>query len=190
MLGVVLAGGRSRRMGQDKSQLTLPNGLTQAEHAEQLLYQAGCSQVVICGPHPGWLPDRLPHLGPLGAIETVMHKMRPDKMLVIPVDMPMLTPALLRRLRTRPPKGKARIFRGFPLPILLSVTPECKKIIRRLLEQPEPGKRSLKTLLEHIDYTELKISEIEQKQLQNINTPEQWEEIYQRLARRGQQHGS
>lgn len=103
LLGVVLCGGKSSRMGCDKSSLRHTDGRTFIEHAVARL-QPLCNEVCIAGKSdscPGIpvLPDPTPHQGPifgvLQAIEYAATQSRSTRKheacLVTPVDMPWLT---------------------------------------------------------------------------------------------------
>jgi molybdopterin-guanine dinucleotide biosynthesis protein A len=188
ILGMVLAGGRSSRMGQDKCQLVLPSGLTLLEHSRDILRQAGLEAVVISGPQPGAIADRRPFLGPLAALETVIHKCQPAALVVIPVDMPLLTPALVQRL-LKATSGQARTLGDKQLPLYLEVNPSLKRRLRQLLDRPESRSRSLKALLAGLEHIRLPLSELEERQLANVNTPDQWQQI-QQLLNRGDNHGT
>lgn len=107
ILGVVLAGGQSRRFGSDKA-LALLDGRALITHAVDAL--AGwCEQVVIAGRANGpapCLPDwPRPGLGPLGGLAAALHFARDegfDAVLSIGVDSPGL-PADLPELLGGPP---------------------------------------------------------------------------------------
>ena len=67
--GIILAGGQSRRMGQDKADIGY-RGQTFLERAETLLYATGCNPVRVSGRPdlPDGIPDRQPGQGPARAI--------------------------------------------------------------------------------------------------------------------------
>jgi molybdopterin-guanine dinucleotide biosynthesis protein A len=108
MGGIVLAGGRSRRMGMDKSLLT-HEGVTLAEHTARVLSDvAGQTVVVVDDPEKLRLPSRFevvsdsyPGAGPLGGLLTGLRRLPEGAHLVVACDMPYLVPELLRRLLER-----------------------------------------------------------------------------------------
>ena len=103
-LGVVLAGGASRRFGAPKA-LAVVGGRRIVDRVRAALAQA-VDRVVVAGSIDGVesLPDERPGLGPLGGVLTALRRAdaegRPG-VLVAGCDMPFLGPALFRLLRTR-----------------------------------------------------------------------------------------
>lgn len=115
LLGVVLCGGKSSRMGQDKSTLQFPNGTTYLEHAVSRLEMV-CDAVVISGPkhqqRPGSsdlrsgdsiVPDPVAYQGPATGIAAALGFAAARSFaacLFTPVDMPDLGAEDLRKLKT------------------------------------------------------------------------------------------
>ena len=104
--GVVLAGGRSSRMGRDKALLSLkPGGPTLLDHALDRLSPLVDELLVIGHPSihghvgPFVIPDDKPGHGPLGGLTTAMHYAAHDRLLVLAVDLPGVDPALLALLK-------------------------------------------------------------------------------------------
>lgn len=91
---VVLAGGASSRMGQEKSDLLL-NGQTFLETQIAKGRQLGAKKILISG-YRGeqcreeTVPDRIPGQGPLGGLESCFRKAETAKCLVIGVDTPLV----------------------------------------------------------------------------------------------------
>jgi len=103
-LGVVLAGGLSSRMGEDKSQLLRKNQESMLNFSCQLLRDSGLSDVVISGDEYQ-IPDAIKQSGPVGGIYSVLYYLKqqqmkqPDSFLIIPVDLPLMTASALTSLR-------------------------------------------------------------------------------------------
>lgn len=101
--GVVLAGGKSTRMGQDKALLEV-DGKPLLLHAIEKLKPHIRELFVIGEPRkyghiwPDVMPDEIPGLGPLGGITTAMGNARHDRLLVLAVDVPGVNARLLERL--------------------------------------------------------------------------------------------
>ena len=100
--GIILAGGRSRRMGIDKAELTL-NGRTFLEIQVRKLQLLGASEILISGRDPS-LPgvrsvmDLCPGLGPLGGLFSAFPLAAQRPALVISVDTPLLSVSTLENL--------------------------------------------------------------------------------------------
>ena len=96
--GFILAGGRSRRMGRDKAQLPWGDQ-TFLSHAINRMEQV-CNAVFVVGETLGAtvpiLKDAFAGDGPLAGLHTALVQSKTDWNLVLPVDMPLISPALLR----------------------------------------------------------------------------------------------
>lgn len=104
VLGVVLVGGASRRMGEDKGALTL-EGTPMAHRVRRALFDAGVGSVVLVGGDQdgeGTVEDLWPGEGPLGGLATaVLHGAAVDGVEVLVVaacDQPDLTEEVLTAL--------------------------------------------------------------------------------------------
>lgn len=101
--GVVLAGGKSTRMGRDKALLEV-DGKPLLVHAIERLRPHVRELLVIGDPrkygrfHEDVVPDDVEGAGPLGGIVTAMGQARHDRLLVLACDVPGVNDALLRRL--------------------------------------------------------------------------------------------
>ena len=96
-LGVVLAGGRSRRFGSDKSQASWADE-TLLERAVRTL-GAVFSDVVIAGPDPvlgrSTIPDTIPGAGPLAALVSALEESDGRSVFMLAVDLPLVTPPVV-----------------------------------------------------------------------------------------------
>jgi len=107
--GIVLAGGRSIRMGKDKASLELSEQtlLSRVVQTVSLV----CPEVIIAGgeqsladgfgPDVRWVSDQPGSVGPLAGVTAGLQAARHDACLVVACDMPFLTPALLSHLVDR-----------------------------------------------------------------------------------------
>ena len=117
--GLVLAGGRSRRMGRDKALLEIVGEPLWRRQAETLR-AAGAQEVWLAlrpgqAPYPGaaaWLRDSRAEAGPLAGLHAGLARLRGGWLLVLPVDMPRAGPAWFARLRARCRPGTGAAFRG------------------------------------------------------------------------------
>jgi molybdopterin-guanine dinucleotide biosynthesis protein A len=107
---VLLAGGRSTRMGRDKAALVL-DGVPLWQRQLATLSALEPDELLISGPLDGpWrdagvecIPDQPPGAGPLGALATILPRMRGRRVVVLAVDLPGMTTAYLRRLLANAP---------------------------------------------------------------------------------------
>src|ERR1700722_18265791 len=101
--GFVLAGGASRRMGQDKALLPLGSRTMVERIADEVRSAAG--NVTIIGPieryaHLGFpvVPDKVENCGPIGGLYTALSITKADWNLVVACDMPHVTAVFLTQL--------------------------------------------------------------------------------------------
>ena len=102
---VLLAGGKSSRMGRDKSALPV-NGEPLWQHQLAILRATEPAEIFISGKSDGpyadcgveILADEFPGCGPLGGIATALRRCTSDLLLVLAVDMPAMTVGFLRTL--------------------------------------------------------------------------------------------
>lgn len=102
---VILAGGKSSRMGCDKAFLEI-GGQTLLARQIQLVRAAGAAEVFISGragvDYPAFggrvLTDHFPDAGPLAGIESALDAMAAPLLLVLAVDLPDMSADFLRKL--------------------------------------------------------------------------------------------
>jgi molybdopterin-guanine dinucleotide biosynthesis protein A len=105
---LVVAGGASSRLGVDKRTLRV-GGATLLERATALLAPV-CAEVLVAAPADigapagsRWVRDPLPDRGPMAGILAGLRDAGAPRVLVIPVDMPLLSVPFLRFLADRDP---------------------------------------------------------------------------------------
>ncbi len=123
IVGVVLAGGLSRRMGRDKAMLEV-GGKTLLDRARALLSSTGCGAIRVSGRpgHPDGIPDSRPGEGPGQAIFDALELAREtgqDGVLIIPVDMPSLSIESLSPL-LQSASARCRAWADHPLPAFIA----------------------------------------------------------------------
>lgn len=173
-IGLVLAGGASRRMGRDKALLPW-QGRTLLDHMLALLAAAGVERSVVSGDRPehDGLPDRRPRQGPLGGLATAAAVLPDCRLLVVPVDMPMLAPARLVALLRQVPRAACLHYRGQPLPMRLRVDAAVRDLLAGWLADPA-GPRALAVLQEALDAQVLEVGPFVEQQFANLNRPGDW----------------
>ena len=174
--GVILCGGRSSRMGVDKSELLL-NGKTLLNHMQLQLQQAGINKVITAG--KGDMPDLVPERGPLGSLHTALNHLQANytHLVVVPVDMPLLTVELLQTLVNCKNDAEATHYYAQIMPLKISTTDNVVRIVSNLLSQDDTRKRSIKELLFQLRLAMLPITEHEHSLFDNTNTPDDWQRV-------------
>lgn len=184
LIGVVLAGGRSRRMGQDKIRLHW-RGRDLLAHQQALLAASGCAAVWVVGAQDSdWpLRDAVADCGPLaGLLAAADHALQtlPDQpvvLLVVPVDMPCLTPACLALLRDAAAAETAVdvvSFAASPLPCAVRVGADLRN---RLAQSLQRGERALHRAFASGTRRELTPPADWLERSRNINTPDDWQAL-------------
>ena len=92
---LVLAGGRSSRMGRDKAGLPFRGG-TLLSHQLDKARVLGVDDVLVSG--PGGVPDRFPGMGPLAGLYAGLSAAVHPHCIVVPVDAPLVPAEELKRL--------------------------------------------------------------------------------------------
>lgn len=175
--GVVLAGGRSSRMGQDKAMLRW-HGRPLLEQMQSLLREAGAQQVLVSGNRPEYagIADTQPDLGPLGGLASVIAGVADATMLVVvPVDMPLLSVAVLGKL-VAPSQHRCVAFEGQRLPMCLRIDPSVREALTTLMTGTASS-RSLRALQRSLRCHRVAVTTSERAAFVNCNTPAQWSEL-------------
>ena len=201
-LGVVLAGGLSSRMGQNKAYLTPPNSTqTMLEYSKIQLNAAGINQVIESlnfkdKENSGeQIADQWSNLGPLGGIATVFErKTNVTGYLFLPIDLPLLTTPCLQQLKTHGElTQQACHFSNHFLPLYLPRNAFTEMFFNKLsLEKgqvhsssPKKDKGlSIKAMLKQVPHQEISLAPHESHQLFNCNTPAQWQQVQQQFKTR------
>lgn len=170
LIGVVLAGGMSRRMGSDKALLRF-QGSTLLQHQVGLL-QPLCAQVLVSGDYAGFasVPDSVERCGPLGGIYSLAQRNPSAALLVIPVDMPQLTENYLRALIDC---QQTCFIDGHPLPALFRESKPLLMAINGILADAKPN-FSIWNLHHILNSKALPLADFNGL---NINEPNQWQEF-------------
>ena len=180
--GVVLAGGRSTRMGQDKAEL-IYRGRTLLAHMLARLQECGAQPIVISGPPRAGhttLPDQRPGLGPLGGIHAALCGLADapeiNQLLIVPVDMPALSATTLTALVSISPAARACHYADHPLPLGLAVDADVLARLNRLVGDnglPD-SRRSLHAFCASLNAQVLPLPREGRFEFIALNTPADW----------------
>jgi molybdopterin-guanine dinucleotide biosynthesis protein A len=185
--GFVLAGGASRRMGEDKSKLVLA-GEAMLERQLRLL-RSVCRSVAVLGPagsHPGLdvsvFPDELDGRGPLGGLYTALGRTRTEFNLVLGCDLPFLETGFLRYLCRRALDTQADVTvpesrRGRFEPLCAVYRRRALEAVRRSLESGENkvSRFFSQVRTEVIPWRDLSRAGFSPRIFVNMNTPQDYE---------------
>lgn len=178
-IGIVLAGGRSSRMGRDKAMLDWHGRPLLARQLERLR-AAGVDAARVSGRRPDYdgIPDAMPDAGPVGGLAGIAAAVTGTvQLLVVPVDMPLLTPDLLARLRTARPQAACLRYAGHVLPMRLRLDAHGRERLDALLHEPEPARRSLRALQRAMGAIEMPLPPGGAAALIDCNTEILWREV-------------
>lgn len=180
-IGVVLAGGQSKRMGQDKALLQV-KGKAFLTHTIDVLkaVKPKLSRIVISGRQSktSYIQDIYQNLGPVGGIYSVLQSYRHvnDSLLIMPVDMPFMTPRALNYLVARAKSSlafNALIYKGKCFPLFIRLVSDVFRFFEKSIREarPENKSRSIQNLLAHLDTCEINWDVEDEKLFSNVNTP-------------------
>ena len=182
--GLVLAGGKSLRMGYDKSSIEW-HGKEQRYYMADLLKQY-CDEIFIScradqqnevDSHYKTLPDTFVDLGPYGAILSAFREKPDAAWLVVACDLPLLDIETLQYLVAhRNPSAVATTFEspfdGLPEPLITIWEPKAYPVLLSFLSQ---GYTCPRKALRNNDVHIIKAKNADA--LMNVNTPEELEKV-------------
>ncbi len=184
LFGLLLAGGRSTRMGRNKASMVIgADGLNQGQRAVQGLLPF-CQKVFLSLREGQAAPEGCEHLeivrdnpsisGPLAGILAAFEREPYAAWLVMACDLPFVTPEVLRKLIHARREGAdfiayASATDGLPEPLCAIYEPGSRATLRRHAERNHLCPRHI-MIEEHTTLLELPPSC--RRALENMNTPE------------------
>ena len=181
-LGVVLAGGRSQRMGADKARLVW-RGERLLDRAVAMLRVAGCTRVLVSGDYPEYphVADCYGDRGPLGGLASIAQRVPESRWLVLAIDQPLLDVAMLRALLdgllvgVESARGLCR-YGEEPLPMAMLLSADTRKWMLSAVAN-DGAHRSLKALQERLRIHALPADVAARARLRGANTPDEWQTL-------------
>jgi molybdopterin-guanine dinucleotide biosynthesis protein A len=183
--GVVLAGGRSQRMGRDKAFLTV-DGQSLIRRQAGLLQTVGCTDLIISGrpdvdygvPATRTVFDHPSGAGPLAGLIAALEAAQHDWLLVLAVDLPRITADFLRTLLAHRAAGRGVVpFGMHGYEPLIACYPRA--FLSLAMAAAERGDYSLQTLAAQAEnrglVARLRLSAENETLLTNWNTPGDFE---------------
>ena len=181
---IVLAGGKSSRMGTDKADLCIGDKSfleLQIEKGREL----GIQDIQVSGyrgkrcPVPV-TPDRFPEKGPLGGLESCLRRAKQEKCLVLGVDIPLIPVTELENLLSASEKSESAVTvlkHGDRKEPLIGVY--HRDLADGIWEEITQGKRKVFGFLDKIGYTVYE-SKAPEQYITNVNTPDIYIQIKER----------
>ncbi len=187
LYGLVLAGGKSQRMGKDKAWLNY-HGAPQVSVVNNLLSEICEAVFVSCRPDQqdklqefNLIPDSFVGLGPFGAITSAFREHPNAAWLIMAVDLPLADKEFVQELvEHRNASKQATAFLNpatdFPDPLMTIWEPRSYPTLLQFLAQ---GYSCPRKMLINSDIELVKSSQAEK--LQNVNHPEEYEALIAQL---------
>lgn len=188
--GIVLAGGRSTRMGSDKASLVL-DGRTLLQRTVDALSAVATEIVVVraagqrlpaltSGPPLTVVADPVEDEGPLIGIAEGLRATACEVALVVACDMPFLRPELLRMLFDRASAGRrfvVPLYRDRPQPLCSAFRREALEVIDAHIAA---GDRKIMAVAGDLDADRVSpeqwsVADTDGRSFENVNTPEEFE---------------
>ncbi len=171
----ILAGGKSQRMGRDKSRIRI-NGVSLLTRVKQV--------AVSCGqPVKTIRTDAITNCGPLSGLYTGLSRARTRWCLFLGCDMPLISRLTLTEIMAETERLARPVFteteHGFGFPLTLG--PEHASVIQLLIGS---GRRSVFSAAERVNPAAFKLPENRRHEHFNANTPEELRQLAGILSRR------
>lgn len=181
--GIVLAGGLSSRMGQDKAQLLLQKK-TLLSHNVALLSSLSLSDVFVSGEYDGFdcIIDIHQSIGPIGGLHACVEALftNYDALFIIPVDMPLLRKkeciALLQDFKMYP---QGVFYTPAIFPMILPLHQHLRDYCQEVLVSPHNKQRSLYRMLKTLKLQAINYPTEQSIRFRNSNTATEWEDCLQ-----------
>jgi molybdopterin-guanine dinucleotide biosynthesis protein A len=162
IVGAILAGGGSSRMGADKA--TMPvNGIPMITHVAGTLSQVFAEVIVLAGREARYpflglkhISDIFEECGPLGGIHAALVHASPNSVFILACDMPFVPPALIDFMVSHKSQVEAKVasIGGKVQPLCGLYDSECRETMESRLQK---GKNSVLGALEEIEHSVISI---------------------------------
>ena len=191
---VILAGGKSSRMGSDKALLDYEGKQFITQIAEELAWFG--ERIIARGNNSGFegkierewtmIPDLYPDHGPIGGLHAALSVCESDALFVVTCDMPLIESDLVRELCEMMQETDSGEERVDAYDVVISVGeggkihPLCgvyrKSVLPVLEEQIVSGQNRVMAALKKLRVKYVTVDmPAKERQLVNVNTPEDYE---------------
>ncbi len=178
---VILAGGRSQRMGVDKSTLTYQK-VPLLLYMQSLLIESGFAKQDIYVSNKQNIADIYPALGPVGGIYSCIKYLctKYDELLFVAVDMPKLSPQLLHLLRSYKMTDQVLRFDNYYLPCKIQTSDKIITILENICCSQSGNDKSLKYFQNKAGVQKITdVMQYDKSLFANLNTIEEYQQALQ-----------
>lgn len=176
--GIILAGGKSSRIGSDKGFILL-NGSTFISYIIETL-KPFVEEIIIVSNNSDYdvfghkrVHDIINNAGPLAGLYSGLYHSKNENNLVLSCDVPMINSYILKKLINEV-EEKIDIVQiqsqNRTMPLIAIYKKHCKQLCLKLLES---GERRLKVAVEQLNTKTVMLDIHLEKYIRNINTKEQ-----------------
>lgn len=180
--GIILAGGKSSRMGTDKGLISYQNKPFVATIIQAL--EPIVTDIILVSNHSKYdafkykrVPDLIEDSGPVAGIYTGLEFSKTTYNLVLSCDVPLVKTHLLKRLVKEIEVGYdvvQFISKGKTTPLIALYKKQCAELFKKELENDE---KRLQQVLNKLQVKTLSVLPEDEIYLKNINTPNELKEI-------------
>jgi molybdopterin-guanine dinucleotide biosynthesis protein A len=179
---VLLAGGKSRRMGQDKATILFRDAPLW-QNQLHILRKLSPKEIFVSAPsQPAWrpadvtfVPDDQPSRGPLSGIAAALSRTTTNHLLALAIDMPFMTESYLRSLcqRIEPGRGIVPLIENRTEPLAAIYPREAQDDVVGALSGSDFSLQSLICKLIAADkLVAVEVSTEERALFRNLNEPQ------------------
>ncbi|WP_303317932.1 molybdenum cofactor guanylyltransferase [Flavivirga abyssicola] len=180
--GIILAGGKSSRMGTDKGFLVL-NERPFIQYSIDALKPL-VSEIIIVSDHPDYdalgykrVTDTLKDAGPVSGICSGLEASKTDYNLVLSCDIPLIKTEILEKLTTNAEHDTDIIqieSNGKTMPLIALYKKQCSRIFSNLLKKDE---RRLRIAVSQCRVKNISLDYTDYKTTMNVNTKEELKQL-------------
>ena len=181
--GIILAGGKSQRMGADKG-LLLYKGKPFISHVYDALKPIVGENIIVVSSNADYdalgydrIEDLIADKGPVGGLYTALKQSKTKLNIVLSVDVPLVSTELLEWLLMNHHESflMSQIQSDEKASPLIAIYDRALRI--PLGEHLAGNQLKLRTLIEEINHQTLEVPKKWKKEIQNINTKEDYQNL-------------
>jgi len=173
--GILLAGGKSSRMGEDKAFMKYKNRYLYEYGLSILHFFSGdilvsSSDTRFDNQNYSRIEDEIPNLGPLGGIYSCLRKIKNNTAIILPCDLPMITTDIIDLLISQSDGYEITIplnQNNLPEPLIGIYSTSLIPIIEKMIYSKN---YKMQSLLKDSNSNLIKIPELDAKVFNNINS--------------------